>query len=74
MDQQLLLTPAQPIPPEERLNPLDTYEHDLRIVLIDRESQVRGYYSVFHPQEEVAELMQENLEADLVTLLAEPKS
>ncbi len=73
MDQQLLLTPAQPIPPEERLNPLDTFEHDLRIVLIDRESRVRGYYSVFHPQEEVAELMQENLEADLLTLLAEPK-
>ncbi len=73
MDHQLLLTPAQPIPPEERLNPLDTFEHDLRIVLIDPASRVRGYYSVFHPQAEVAELMQENLETDLVTLLAESK-
>ncbi|MDB6069224.1 MAG: electron transport protein SCO1/SenC [Verrucomicrobiales bacterium] len=72
MDKQLLLTPAVPIPAEERLNPLDTHEHDLRIVLIDKQSQIRGYYSVFHPQAEVAELMQERLEADTEALLAQP--
>lgn len=69
MDRQLLLTPAVPIPPEERLNPLDTHEHDLRIVLIDKESRIRGYYSVFHPQSEIAELMQERLDADTKALL-----
>lgn len=72
MDKQLLLTPAVPIPPEERLNPLDTHEHDLRIVLIDKQSQIRGYYSVFHPQAEIAELMQERLEADTAALLDQP--
>ena len=72
MDKQLLLTPSVPIPPEERLNPLDTHEHDLRIVLIDQQGRVRGYYSVFHPSEEIATLMQENLEADTKALLENP--
>ena len=71
-DRQLLLTPSVPIPPEERLNPLDTHEHDLRVVLIDRASRIRGYYSVFHPQTEIAELMQERLEADTLALLEHP--
>jgi cytochrome oxidase Cu insertion factor (SCO1/SenC/PrrC family) len=73
MDKELLLTPAVPIPEAERLNPLDTHDHDLRIVLIDRSGRVRGYYSVFHPQSEIAELMQENLEADTLALLEDPK-
>ena len=72
MDKQLLLTPSVPIPPEERLNPLDTHEHDLRIVLIDQQSRIRGYYSVFHQQEEIATLMQQNLEADTMALLGQP--
>ena len=72
MDTQLRLTPAVPIPPEARLNPLDTHEHDLRVVLIDRSGRLRGYYSVFHPQEEIAKLMQENLEADTLALLDSP--
>lgn len=73
MDKELLLTPAVPIPEAERLNPLDTHDHDLRIVLIDRSGRVRGYYSVFHPQTEIAELMQENLAADTLALLEDPK-
>ena len=69
MDHQLRLTPAVAIPENERLNPLDTYEHDLRIVLLDRDRNVRGYYSVFHPQPEIASLMSEKLEKDIATLL-----
>ena len=72
MDRQLLLTPAIPIPEAERLNPLDTHDHDLRIVLIDRAGRVRGYYAVFHPQTEIAELMQEKVEADTLALLEDP--
>lgn len=72
MDHGLKLTPAKPIPAEERLNPLDLYEHDLRIVLVDRKGQIRGYYAVFHPQIEVAQLMCEKLQRDVRTLLDEP--
>ena len=74
MDKELLLTPSVPIPPEQRLNPLDTHEHDLRIVLIDKQSRIRGYYSVFHPQAEIATLMQENLAADTLALLEQPET
>ena len=73
MDKQLLLTPAQPIPAAERLNPLDLYEHDLRIVLVDRQGRVRGYYAVFHPQAEIARLMCERLQRDTEALLNDPQ-
>lgn len=72
MDRQLRLTPAVPIPEEDRLNALDTHDHDLRIVLIDRRSRIRGYYAVFHPQAEVAEMMCEALRRDTGALLDEP--
>lgn len=72
MDHQLRLTPAVPIPEADRLNPLDTYDHDLRIVLIDRDSNIRGYYSVFHPDSAVAAMMAENLEKHTTALLDQP--
>ena len=72
MTTELKLEPAKEIPEDERLNPLDLYEHDLRIVLIDRAGQVRGYYSVFHPQAEIANLMVEKLQRHVSQLLNEP--
>lgn len=72
MDQELKLTPAKPIPEEERLNPLDLYNHDLRIVLVDRQGRVRGYYAVFHPEKDIAQLMCERLQRDTKMLLNHP--
>lgn len=73
MDHGLKMTPAKAIPPDERLNPLDLYEHDLRIALIDRQGQIRGYYAVFHPQAEIAQLMCEKLQRDVRNLLDHPE-
>lgn len=73
MDNELKLTSAKPIPPDERLNPLDLYQHDLRIVLIDRQGRVRGYYEVFHAQSEIAQLMSDKLQRDVRTLLDHPE-
>ena len=72
MTDQLKLEPSKLIPEHERLNPLDLYEHDLRIVLVDRQDNVRGYYSVFHPQPEIAQIMREKLHRDTQRLLNEP--
>ncbi len=72
MTQELHLETPKPIPEEKRLNPLDFFEHDLRLVLLDRAGRVRGYYSVFHPQSEIAQLMNEKLEHDVQRLLDEP--
>ena len=73
MEKQLLLTPSKPIPEKDRLNPLDLYEHDLRVVLIDRKGRVRGYYAVFHPQAEIARLMCDHLQRDTEALLNHPE-
>ena len=72
MTDELGLTPAKAIPEDERLNPLDLYAHDLRIVLVDRNGNVRGYYDVFHPEPGIAELMREKLRTDTQRLLDEP--
>lgn len=72
MTHELQLQAPAPIPEEKRLNPLDLYEHDLRLVLIDRQGRVRGYYSVFHPQSEIALLMTEHLSRDVRRLLDHP--
>ena len=73
MTKELLLETPKPIPEEKRLNPLDFYEHDLRLVLLDRQGRVRGYYSVFHPQPEIATLMCDKLARDVQRLLDDPK-
>ena len=59
-------------PEEKRLNTLDFYEHDLRIVVLDRQGRVRGYYSVFHPQPEITETMTKKLARDVERLLENP--
>lgn len=73
MTHELQLQAPQPIPEEKRVNPLDFYEHDLRLVLIDRQGRVRGFYSVFHSQPEIAELMTEQLGRDVQRLLDHPE-
>lgn len=73
MTKDLGMEPAREIPPDERVNEDDHYEHDLRIVLVDRRGRVRRYYSVFHPQPEVASLMMEKLPQDVRTLLDNPE-
>lgn len=72
MTHELLLQAPTPIPEEKRFSPLDLYEHDLRLVLIDRRGCVRGYYSAFHPQPEIAEVMTEQLNHDVQRLLDNP--
>jgi cytochrome oxidase Cu insertion factor (SCO1/SenC/PrrC family) len=72
MTYDLQLQAPAAIPEEKRINPLDLYEHDLRMVLIDRQGRVRGYYAVFHPQAEIATLMTEKLSRDVQRLLDNP--
>lgn len=74
LTKELKLDTPKPIPPEKRLNPLDFYEHDLRIVLLDPQGRVRGYYAVFHPQPEIATHMAEKLTRDVQRLLDDPSS
>lgn len=69
---ELRMEAPKPIPEEKRLNPLDFYEHDLRLVVVDRRGRVRGFYSVFHPQPEIAAVMCEKLARDVQRLLDDP--
>ena len=72
MTNELNLAEPRPIPESERLNPLDLYQHDLRVVLVDRNGNVRGYYDVFHPQPEIASIYTERLPKDIKKLLDNP--
>lgn len=73
MEKGLGMNGPEPIPPDERLNPLDVYKHDLRVVLVDRRGWVRGYYEVFHPQPEISSLFCERLDSDVRRLLEDPE-
>ena len=72
MTHELQMQAPAVIPEEKRVNPLDLYEHDLRIVLIDRSGRVRGFYAAFHPQPEIAEVMTAKLHKDVRRLLDDP--
>jgi cytochrome oxidase Cu insertion factor (SCO1/SenC/PrrC family) len=72
MTHELQMQAPAVIPEEKRVNPLDLYEHDLRIVLIDRSGRVRGFYAAFHPQPEIAEVMTAKLHKDVRRLLDNP--
>jgi cytochrome oxidase Cu insertion factor (SCO1/SenC/PrrC family) len=72
MSHELHMQAPAAIPEEKRVNPLDLYEHDLRIVLIDRSGRVRGFYAAFHPQPEIAEVMTAKLHKDVRRLLDDP--
>ena len=69
---QLGLKPSLLIPEEERLNVFDLYENDLRLVLLDRQGQVRGRYPVFHPDPDIGASSVEMLRRDVRQLLNEP--
>ena len=71
MTDQIGLEPSKEIPQPDRLNHEDAIEHDLRAVLIDPQQRVRAFYSVMHPQTEVAEITMEKLTRDIQRVLAE---
>ena len=62
---------SREVPEKDRLNPFDVVEHDLRAVLIDKDMRVRAFYSLMHPQTEVAAMALEKLERDLRIVLSE---
>jgi cytochrome oxidase Cu insertion factor (SCO1/SenC/PrrC family) len=66
---ELGLKAPRPIPAEERLNPLDQYENDLRLVLVDQKGRVRGHYQVFHPDPGVSQTAARSLREDVHSLL-----
>jgi len=66
---ELGLKAPRPIPTEERLNPLDQYENDLRLVLVDQKGRVRGHYQVFHPDPGVSQTAARSLREDVHSLL-----
>jgi cytochrome oxidase Cu insertion factor (SCO1/SenC/PrrC family) len=57
------------IPADERLNPLDVYENDLRLVLVDQSGHVRGHYQVFHPDPDVSQTATRSLREDVRSLI-----
>jgi len=66
---ELGLKAPRAIPTEERLNPLDQYENDLRLVLVDQKGRVRGHYQVFHPDPGVSQTAARSLREDVHSLL-----
>jgi cytochrome oxidase Cu insertion factor (SCO1/SenC/PrrC family) len=69
--QQIGFEASREVPPAERLNPEDLVLHDLRAVLIDPKRRVRAFYSLMHPQTEVAQMALEKLQSDIATVLKE---
>ena len=69
---ELGLKAPRPIPAAERLNPLDHYENDLRLVLVDQKGQIRGHYPVFHPDPGVSQTAARTLREDIRSLLHIP--
>lgn len=61
-------------PPEKQTSPVDKYEHDMRLVLIDRESHVRGMYEVMNADPEFREIHKAKLRKDLAYLLADQEA
>lgn len=68
------LKESKPIPQDERLNPLDLYDSDLRLVLIDKKGRVRGRYEVFNPDLATSKAATEQLCADAEHLLGQHAS
>lgn len=69
MHEQLKLEPTRETPPDQRLSSCDFCEHDLRIVLIDRQSRVRGLYPVMSPDAKTRDFYREKLIRDTGRLL-----
>lgn len=71
MTRQLGLAPTIDTPEAERMSEFDLFEHDLRVVLIDRDSRIRGYYEVQNTDAATAALHLERLRTDVCRLLEE---
>lgn len=71
---QLGMTPTRETPSGERLSSCDYCEHDLRIVLIDRQSRIRGHYAVMQTNEKDRAFMLEKLINDTRRLLEDKDS
>lgn len=56
-------------PEDKRNGPTDLWEHDMRIALVDRIGQVRGFYGVYHP--DLSEKFKKELREDIQKLLDE---
>ncbi len=59
------------IPEKDRFSPMDKYEHDMRVALIDDEGHERGMYNIMGGDPEIQKLSREKLRKDLAYLLAE---
>ncbi len=59
------------VPETERLSPDDKFVHDMRVALVDRLGQVRGFYDIGSPDKETREFYQEKIRKDIRTLLSE---
>ncbi len=62
------------IPPAERINEFDLYEHKLAIALVDAKSHVREYYSLEEPDAGIQRLVNEKMEKDIAAVLAEAQA
>lgn len=69
MQHQLMMDPTRETPVKERLSSCDYCEHDLRIVLIDRQSRVRGHYAVMQADPATRKFITEKLINDTRRLL-----
>ena len=56
-------------PEKERTSPIDKYNHDMRIALVDHEANVRGLYDLMSPDLELRKLNEERLRKHLAMLL-----
>ncbi|MGI8605421.1 MAG: SCO family protein [Verrucomicrobiales bacterium] len=71
MAKQVGFYPVKEIPPAQRLNEFDLFEHDMRLALVDGMGHVRGYYDVMHPDAGINNLVMEKLDQDIRKVLAE---
>lgn len=68
---QIGFEPSSEIAASDRLNAEDLVSHDLRAVLIDPQRRVRAFYSLMHPQTEVAQIALEKIKRDISLTLTE---
>ena len=61
-------------PKEQQTSPIDKYNHDMRIALIDGEGHLRGMYEVLNPDPEFRQIYQKKLRKDLDYLLKEAET
>ena len=58
-------------PADKQTSPVDKYNHDMRVVLIDAEGHVRGMYEVMNPDPEFRQIHLRRLRQDLEYVLRE---